>query len=99
MSASAAAHFDYLETRTPKAREQALMNMLPGLIARAKEVAPGWAEHLKDIDPAAVTSRAALAKLPLLRKSDLKDRQATKPPFGGFASTEKASVGRIFQSQ
>ena len=98
MPASATAHFDYLETRTPRAREQALMNMLPGLIARAKEVAPGWAEHLNDIDPATVTSRAALARLPILRKGDLKTRQASHPPFGGFASTEPGAVGRIFQS-
>jgi phenylacetate-CoA ligase len=90
--------FDYLETRTPEAREQALLNLLPGLIARAKQVAPGWAEHLKGVDPAAVTTRAALAQLPVLRKSDLKARQGSHPPFGGFASTEPGVVGRIFQS-
>lgn len=94
----AAAPYDYLETRTPKAREQALMNMLPGLVARAKKVAPGWERHLADVDPAAVTSRAALARLPVLRKGDLKSRQAEIPPFGGFASTEPGVVGRIFQS-
>ena len=76
MPASAAKHFDYLETRAPKAREQALMNMLPGLIARAKEVAPGWAAHLKDVDPATVTSRAELAKLPQGRTPTMGDWQA-----------------------
>ena len=33
--------------------------------------APGWAKHLKGVDPKSVTSRAALAKLPVLRKSDI----------------------------
>ena len=40
------AYFDHLETRQPEAREQALFNLLPGLIQRAITVAPGWAAHL-----------------------------------------------------
>ena len=54
-------YFDQLETREPAAREQALLNLLPGLIQRAIEVAPSWAAHLKGHMPAAVTSRAAKA--------------------------------------
>ena len=46
--------------------------------------APGWAKQLAGVDPRAVTSRAALAKLPLLRKSDLVALQKAAPPFGGF---------------
>jgi phenylacetate-CoA ligase len=34
-----------------------------------------------------MTDRAALARLPVLRKSDLLARQQQKPPFGGFAVT------------
>jgi phenylacetate-CoA ligase len=92
------AHFDQLETRHPEARELALFNLLPGLIARARETAPGWAQHLADVEPAAVTSRHALAQVPILRKGELKDRQAKLPPFGGFATTEPGAVARIFMS-
>jgi phenylacetate-CoA ligase len=92
------AHFDHLETRQPEAREVALFNMLPGLIARAKNTAPGWAHHLADVDAAGVTSRDALARVPILRKGELKDRQAKMPPFGGFATTESGAVARIFMS-
>jgi phenylacetate-CoA ligase len=90
--------FDQLETRAAEAREQALLNMLPGLIQRATEVAPSWAAHLKGHAPAAVTSRAELAKLPVMRKSMLKDLQAAHRPLGGLASVQPGAVGRIFSS-
>ena len=90
--------FDHLEGRDPAAREQALFNLLPGLVRRAKSIAPGWAEHLKDVDPASLVDRVALARLPLLRKNALKELQAKRPPFGGLASTEPGAAGRIFMS-
>ena len=64
-------HYDTLETRTPAEREKALMQALPQQIAHAKANAPFFKEWLKDVDPAAVTSREALARLPVLRKSML----------------------------
>jgi phenylacetate-CoA ligase len=91
-------YFDQLETRAPAAREQALFNMLPGLLQRAAEVAPGWANHLKGHVLAGVTSRAELAKLPVMRKSMLKDLQSVSRPFGGLASAQPGSIGRIFSS-
>lgn len=91
-------YFDQLETREPKQRERALFNMLPSLIERAKAQAPGWAHHLADVEPAAVTSRAALATLPVLRKSDLSALQARTPPFGGFATAPAGAMSRIFMS-
>jgi phenylacetate-CoA ligase len=68
-------HYDTLETRTTEEREQALMRALPQQIAHAKGNAPFFATWLKDVDPASVTSRAALAKLPVLRKSMLGEVQ------------------------
>jgi phenylacetate-CoA ligase len=90
-------HFDSLETRDPAAREKDLFARLPGAIARAK-TAPGWARQLAAIDPAAVTSRAALAKLPLLRKSELVGLQSESPPFGGFNTTAPGKAKRLFMS-
>ena len=93
-----ALYFDQLETRDPEQRELAQFNLLPDLIRQAMAAAPGWADHLKGVDPAAVTSREALAKLPVLRKSGLHALQARRPPFGGFAATPATEVARIFLS-
>jgi phenylacetate-CoA ligase len=90
-------HYDELETRDPEVREHALLDDLPQLLARAKN-APGWAEHLRGIDPATVNSRAALAQLPLLRKSDLAARQCAHPPFGGFNVTPPTGLRRLLMS-
>jgi phenylacetate-CoA ligase len=91
-------HFDQLETRDPAAREQSLFALLPDFVRKAVEKAPGWAGHLQNVDPASVSSREALARLPILRKASLKDLQAARPPFGGFTASETSSVGRIFMS-
>jgi phenylacetate-CoA ligase len=98
-------HYDTLETRDPAARERELLARLPETIARAI-TARGWATHLDSVDPKSVTSRAALAKLPLLRKSDLLALQKENPPFGGFnvlppgeALRLHMSPGPIFEPQ
>ena len=90
-------HFDSLEARDPAAREKDLFARLPAQIARALS-APGWAKHLAGIDAKAVTSRAALAKLPLLRKSTLPASQKEFPPFGGFNVTSPGKAKRLFMS-
>jgi phenylacetate-CoA ligase len=90
-------HYDALETRDPKEREQELFGRLPGLIARAMS-APGWGRHLTGVDASAVTSRAALAKLPVLRKADLVTLQRDDPPFGGFNTTAPGRVKRLLMS-
>ncbi|MHC8508859.1 MAG: phenylacetate--CoA ligase family protein [Rhodospirillales bacterium] len=82
----------------PAPHEAALFERLRGALARAKTSAPYWRETLKDVDPAAVTDRAALAALPLLRKSDLIDLQEASPPFGGLAAVETGGARRLFLS-
>lgn len=81
----------------PEFRERQQFTKLPELIARAMS-APGWAEQLAGVEPKSVTSRAALAALPVLRKSDLKDRQTAKPPLGGFAVTAPGKLKRLLMS-
>jgi len=90
-------HYDALETRDPAEREAAQGSTLSELIARAV-AAPGWAKHLAGVDPGAVTSRAGLAGLPLLRKSDLVALQKAAPPFGGFNATPPGSMRRLLMS-
>ena len=88
---------DSLESRAPEERERALMARLPQLVARAQS-APGWARILAGIDAASITSREALARLPVTRKSELKALQHMAPPFGGLTSTGPRQLGRIFMS-
>jgi phenylacetate-coenzyme A ligase PaaK-like adenylate-forming protein len=94
----AVAFFDALETRRPEEREAALMAALPGHLARAKDNAPGWARILKDVDPAAITTRAALARLPVTRKSDLAGLQKALPPLGGLNATPLGKLAKLFVS-
>ncbi|GGF04800.1 AMP-binding protein [Stappia taiwanensis] len=93
-----AEHFDQLEIQDPDAREADLFARLPAQIAYAKDNAPGWAAHLAGIDAEAVSSREALAALPVLRKPELMAAQVQNPPFGGFAAGDPSAFGRIFMS-
>jgi phenylacetate-CoA ligase len=90
-------HYDALETRDADARERDLSARLSEIVARAL-TAPGWVTHLAGVDPASVTSRAALAQLPLLRKSDLMALQKAHPPFGGLNVTPPGKVRRLLMS-
>ena len=90
-------HYDQLETRDPQARAREFFDRLSGVIALAMG-APGWAKQLAGIEPKAVTSRAALARLPVLRKSDLAARQREHPPFGGFSVTAPGKLRRLLMS-
>src|SRR5256885_7341914 len=90
--------YDALETRDPETRERALMGALPRQIALAKAKARGWARILSEVDPAGITGRAALAKLPVTRKPDLIALQKAEPHFGGLNATPVAQLGRIFVS-
>jgi phenylacetate-CoA ligase len=85
-------HYDALETRDPEARERALMSALPAHLAHAKASAPGWARILGGIDAAAVTTRQALARLPVTRKSDLVSLQKGDPPLAGLAAARPAKL-------
>jgi len=97
-------HMDALETRDPAARESALLAALPGQIAHAQKNAPAFAEILKDIKAADITSRNALAKLPVIRKYELLEKQkasraAGGSVFGGFSAVSYGQqMPRVFSS-
>ena len=96
---------DDLETREPALREAALMAALPKQVAHAKQASAALAQILSAVDPAAVTSRQALAQLPVTRKHELLERQqasravADGDVFGGFSTLDYgAQMPRLFAS-
>ncbi|MEZ5840442.1 MAG: AMP-binding protein [Hyphomicrobiales bacterium] len=91
-------YFDAAETRSEAEREADLIGKLQRQIAHAKERAPAWATRLADVDAASITSRAALATIPVLRKAELMAAQAETPPFGGFVAAAPGEFGRVFMS-
>jgi phenylacetate-CoA ligase len=91
-------HYDDLETRSPEARERAHFAVLPALLRHAKEKAPGFARLLSGVEPEAIVDRAALARLPVLRKGDLIELQKASLPFGGFTATPTGELLRVFAS-
>lgn len=103
-------HYDALETRSPAEREAALAAALPAQVAAAQRTR-AFGELLAGVDAAAITSRAALAALPVLRKHELLERQKAQrasstdwDPFGGFSAIgwrglrAPAGAKRVFQS-
>ena len=94
--------YDALETRSPEEREAALMAALPRQIAHAQQASSAFAQILAGVDAATVTSRAALAQLPVTRKHELLARQTAQREadlFGGFATEGFGSaMPRVFAS-
>ena len=97
-------HYDALETRDSPAREAALMAALPCQVAHSQNSSPAFHQILQGIDPAAVTSRQALASLPVTRKHELLERQqagrsAGGNVFGGFSAVGFGEpMPRVFSS-
>lgn len=96
--------YDALENQDPAQREQALLAALPVQIANAKANSAAFAKILANVDPKAITTREALAALPVTRKGELhslqkEQRAAGGDPFGGFSTLSYgAKLPRIFAS-
>ena len=94
--------YDELEVRDPAERERDLFAALPKQLLQAQTAAMAFAKILDGLKPADITSRAALAQLPVTRKSELlalqKSRRATDP-FGGFSAIARGPrMPRVFAS-
>ncbi|HQY37973.1 MAG TPA: AMP-binding protein [Giesbergeria sp.] len=94
--------YDALETRNTQEREAALLAALPGQVAHAQRHAPAFGQILAGVDAAGITTRAALARLPVTRKHELLERQQAERShnvFGGFATAGfGATMPRVFAS-
>jgi phenylacetate-CoA ligase len=90
--------YDSLETRSADERETQLFSALPDQVAHAKANAPFFANLLAEYDASRVRDRAALARLPVTRKSELTDFQQANAPFGGLTATATGDLYRVFAS-
>jgi phenylacetate-CoA ligase len=90
--------YDKLETADPEKREKAQFRELRGLLDFAKGKAPALRKQLKGIEIKALKDRAALAGVPVLRKSDLLAMQQAVPPFAGLATVKPGQLARLLIS-
>ena len=94
--------FDALETREPAVRESQQMQALARQVTHAQQRSPAHAQLLAGVDAKGITSRAALATLPVTRKHELLARQRASrgtDPLGGFAALLRGpAMPRVFAS-
>jgi phenylacetate-CoA ligase len=91
-------YLDKRETRSPAARLKAQLAALQVVVAHAKKTSPYYRDLLRDVKPAKLTSLAALAQLPVTRKSDLAARQKATPPLGGLQGGQRSEIANYYQS-
>jgi phenylacetate-CoA ligase len=95
-------YYDALETRDPAQREAQLLAALPRQVAHAQQATAAFAQILHRVDAGGITSREALATLPVTRKAELLARQQASRPgdsFGGFATVRRGpAMPRLFSS-
>jgi len=96
MAENGRTYFDRQEVRDALERERSIFHALPGLIRHAIDNAPFFREQLAGIEPDSVTSRAALARIPMVRRRDLASRQSIQLPFGGVAATATGRLAHLF---
>jgi phenylacetate-CoA ligase len=98
MTKGSGCYYDRQEIRDPADREKSLFHALPGLLHHAIENTEYFARLLENIDPDTITSREALASLPVTRKNDLIQAQRGKPPLGGLTATAMSRLAHIYWS-
>ena len=95
---AAGTHFDRLETRDAVARERALFRDLRALLRAVRTRTPALREQLRGVRIDDLKNRAALARLPVLRKSSLVEMQRNAPPFGGLSPVKPGALKRLLVS-
>ena len=90
--------FDALETRDPQMRESEDFASLRRLLSTAASAAPQLARQLEGVGIASIQDRESLARVPVLRKSDLLAMQKAEPPFAGLAAIAPGAMRRLLMS-
>ena len=91
-------HFDRYESRPQRSRETALFRELKGIVSVARARAPALRQQMNGIDIREIKKRADLARIPVMRREDLKELQEEQPPFGGFTATRLGALKRLHMS-
>ncbi|MEF8733192.1 MAG: AMP-binding protein [Candidatus Accumulibacter meliphilus] len=91
-------YYDSLETRSPAEREAWLMGRLSQQLEHAKRNSAYWRQLFAGLAADTIDSRAALATLPVTRKSELGEVQRAALPFGGLTATPMTGLSRVFAS-
>ncbi|HET9489362.1 MAG TPA: AMP-binding protein [Methylomirabilota bacterium] len=88
------------ETMKAAARERYQAGWLSRLLEHAWAAAPGVRRRLEraGLRPQDIRGIEKLARLPVLKKSEMPELQKADPPFGGFCAVPPASLRRIFVS-
>jgi phenylacetate-CoA ligase len=88
------------ETMSAGAREQYQARWLRRLLEHAWEKAPGVRRRLEraGLTPRSFGSVDDLARLPVIKKSEMPDLQKADPPFGGFCTEPLSRIRKIFVS-
>ena len=89
--------FDALETRTADQRLDENLAALRAQVAQAKTLS-GYQESLSSFGADGILSLDDLAKLPILRKSDLSNAQKPGQTLGGYNARALSDFAHIFQS-
>lgn len=92
-------------------REGELFARLPEALQRARERAPAIAQQLQGVEPGDITDRESLARIPVIRKSELLQAQLAQRSgsggagltvqqrvFGGFSAIGWGEAARVFAS-
>lgn len=92
------AYYDDLETIDPAKREENMFAELPAFLSSICDNIPGWNRRLNGVDTASINSRDKLATIPVLRKPELMEAQASHPPFGEFVDANQLNGTRLYMS-
>ncbi len=87
--------FDRYENRPVKSRELSLFKELKGIVSVARSRAPSLRRQLAGIDIREIKKRSDLARIPVLRRHELRDLQLEQPPFGGLSGSRLSALKRM----
>src|SRR5690554_585656 len=104
-------YYEDRETAPAADRERALFARLPEALSRARQRASAIAQQLQGVETADIVDRAALAHIPVIRKSELLQTQLAQRAaadaegmsvqqrvFGGFSAIGWGEAARVFAS-
>ena len=91
-------YYDDQEVMSPQQRSDYLAEKLTLQIRQACEHSKFYALHYANVDAGALSFPSQIAGLPVIRKSELQQKQVEHPPFAGVMPENAAPLANIFAS-